>query len=107
MKETLDLFRLGAATGSIPAQTTGKNKILAQMFNEMVAIDKPRAMVTAKCWAEFLHLTSSRDRRVKFDTLDDYIPYRVWDVGQMLVSFFSHMFLVIDSLTSQGSCTDS
>jgi len=88
MKETLDLFRLGATTGSIPAQTTGKNKILAQMFNEMVAIDKPRAMITAKYWAEFLQLTSSRDRRVKFDSLDEYIPYRVWDVGQMLMFGF-------------------
>jgi len=94
MKETLDLFRLGATTGSIPAQTTGKNKILAQMFNEMVAIDKPRAMITAKYWAEFLQLTSSRDRRVKFDSLDEYIPYRVWDVGQMWVSLVPHIYRV-------------
>jgi hypothetical protein len=83
MKETLNLLLLGAATGCIPPQTTGKNKIQAQIFNEMVAIDKPRAMITAKCWAEFLQLTSSRDRRVKFDTLEEYIPYRIWDVGQM------------------------
>jgi hypothetical protein len=83
MNETLNLFLQGATTGYINPQGNGKNKIQAQIFNEMAAIDRPRAMVTMKAWAEFLQLTSSRNRRVKFDTLDEYIPYRVWDVGQM------------------------
>lgn len=55
------------------------------MFAEMASIDKPRAMVAMKAWAEFLQLTSSRDRRKRFETLVEYIPYRVWGVGQMFV----------------------
>jgi hypothetical protein len=107
MKETLELFVLAAETGSMPAQTKGKNKIQKQIFDEMIAIDKPRALVTMKCWAEFLQLTSSRDRRNKFDTLDEYIPYRVWDVGQMYVSSIVRNLHVGDSLTRPGSCTAS
>ncbi|KAJ4361011.1 uncharacterized protein N0V89_001580 [Didymosphaeria variabile] len=61
----------------------------AQMFREMAAIDRPRAMVTMKAWAEFLRLTSSRDRQKQFESLEEYIPFRVWDVGQM------HMFGLI------------
>ncbi|KAF4628583.1 hypothetical protein G7Y89_g9568 [Cudoniella acicularis] len=85
MNETLELFLQGATTGHINPQGSGKNKIQAQIFNEMAALDRPRALITMKTWAEFLQLTSSRDRSIKFQTLDEYIPYRVWDVGQMLI----------------------
>ncbi|KAF1993843.1 terpenoid synthase [Amniculicola lignicola CBS 123094] len=85
MAQTLDLFMQGATTGYVDPRGSGKNKIQAQIFNEMAAIDRPRAMVCMQAWAEFLQLTSSRDRKVRFDTLDEYIPYRVWDVGQMLM----------------------
>ncbi|KAI9687154.1 MAG: hypothetical protein M1822_002565 [Bathelium mastoideum] len=85
MNETLELFLQSATTGHMSDQRSGKNKIQAQIFNEMVALDRPRAFVTVKAWAEFLQLTLSRNRSIKFETLDEYIPYRVWDVGQILM----------------------
>jgi hypothetical protein len=85
MNETLKLFLQCATTGHISPKGSGQTKIQAQIFNEMLAIDRPRALTTMKAWAEYLQLTSSRNRHTRFQTLDEYIPYRVWDVGQMYV----------------------
>jgi hypothetical protein len=85
MNESINLFLEAGKTGHMSPRGSGISKIQAKMFQEMAAIDKPRAMVAMKAWAEFLQLTSSRDRRKQFETLEDYIPYRVWDVGQMYV----------------------
>ncbi|KAF2679188.1 hypothetical protein K458DRAFT_394093 [Lentithecium fluviatile CBS 122367] len=89
MNESIRLFLEAAETGHMNPQGSGINNMQAQMFKEMATIDQPRTMVAMKAWAEFLQLTSSRYRRRRFETLDEYIPYRVWDVGQM------HMFGLI------------
>ena len=36
-----------------------------------------------KAWAKFVETASGRQHHTHFATLDEYIPYRVIDVGQM------------------------
>ncbi|PSN59191.1 fusicoccadiene synthase [Corynespora cassiicola Philippines] len=63
--------------------SSGKTRILKQLFSEMVEIDKECAIVTMKAWAEFLRVGSSRQHGTVFTRLEDYLPYRIKDVGEM------------------------
>lgn len=50
----LEAFLEGAETGTIQSGKSGKRYMQQQMFREMMAIDAPRAVVTARAWAQFL-----------------------------------------------------
>ncbi|EME87121.1 uncharacterized protein MYCFIDRAFT_132843 [Pseudocercospora fijiensis CIRAD86] len=63
--------------------SSGKMRILTQMVSEMMAIDKKCAVVTMRAWSEFLRVGSSRQHGTIFTRLEDYLPYRVKDVGEM------------------------
>ncbi|KAH7048409.1 isoprenoid synthase domain-containing protein [Macrophomina phaseolina] len=76
-------FQEAATTGKITQALTGKRYVQAQMLLEMMAIDKPRALVAMKAWAEFAELASGREHFTDFASLDQYIPYRILDVGEM------------------------
>jgi hypothetical protein len=106
MNESIGLFLEAGETGHLDPKESGISKIQARLFKEMAAIDKPQAMVAMKAWAEFLQLTSSRDRRKQFETLDEYIPYRVWDVGQMYVLSCFHS-TCNHSNDTEGTCSGS
>ena len=79
----LDAFREGAQTGSIDSRDSGKKQIQSQLLREMVAIDRDRALTTAKSWAQYVQLAAGRQHDVHFATLEQYIPYRILDVGEM------------------------
>jgi hypothetical protein len=79
----LDALREAASTGAIDPKKSGKKQIQSKMLLEMLAIDRQRALTTMKAWAEFVELASGRRHHTHFATLDEYIPYRVIDVGQM------------------------
>jgi hypothetical protein len=77
-------FLEGAKKGSIKTSVnSGKKFLQAQMLREMMAIDRPRALVTMKSWASFVELASGRQHFTNFSTLQEYIPYRILDVGKM------------------------
>ena len=61
MHEARELFLQGANTGCITPRDSGTSKIQAQLFNEMVAIDRPQALASMRYWAEFLQRVCSRD----------------------------------------------
>ncbi|KAI6515898.1 hypothetical protein MCOR05_011786 [Pyricularia oryzae] len=61
----------------------GKKKMQSQLFLEMMAIDPVCAKNTLKAWARFLEVGSSRRHNTRFCKMDDYIPYRIMDVGEM------------------------
>jgi hypothetical protein len=62
--------------------TRPEKKLQAQILSEMMAIDAPRAAVMMKSWATFVQ-SASRVRTVPFDTLEEYVPARVIDSGEL------------------------
>lgn len=48
----------------------------------MLALDRERALTTMKAWAKFMEIASGRRHHTRFATLDEYIPYRIMDVGE-------------------------
>ena len=71
------------ATRSSEGVKSGKKKIQAQIFLEMLAIDPECAKTTRKPWARFVEVGSSRQHNTRFTSLAEYIPYRIMDVGEM------------------------
>lgn len=61
----------------------GVKQIQAQIFQEMLAIDKERAITTMKMWQKFVQVQSSRKRSEPFSGLDEYLPYRISDAGEL------------------------
>lgn len=52
----------------------------------MMAIDPERAQTSMKAWARFIELSSARERYEPFSTLEEYLPYRIIDAGEMYVA---------------------
>ena len=76
-------FREGAQTGTIEVQKDGKREIQSKMLLEMLAIDRQRALTTMKAWAQYVEIAAGRKHHTHFTTLDEYIPHRILDCGQM------------------------
>lgn len=64
-------------------KTRGEKQIQAQILSEMMAIDHDRALTTMKAWATFIQLSAVKSRAEPFVTLEDYLPYRIIDAGEM------------------------
>ncbi|KAI4273155.1 MAG: hypothetical protein LQ337_004827 [Flavoplaca oasis] len=79
----LAALRQGAETGTIDFNSSGKNKIQMQILKKMLALDHERALTSTKAWAKFVQLAAGRQNDVAFATLEEYIPYRMLDVGEM------------------------
>lgn len=54
-----------------------------QILSEMSAIDPERALTSMQSWAKFVQLSASRKRSQPFASLEEYIPYRVIDAGEL------------------------
>ncbi|KAF5689539.1 terpene synthase [Fusarium circinatum] len=67
----------------VDARSRPEKKLQAQISSEMVAIDHRRAITTMKAWASFVQL-ASRTRMTPFETLEEYIPARVIDAGELI-----------------------
>lgn len=81
----LDAFEQGALNGSIDSKLSGKRQIQAKILFEMIKIDRERALASMKMWAEFVKFTAGRQHDTQFTTLDDYLAYRIIDIGEMLI----------------------
>jgi hypothetical protein len=83
----MEAFREGAHAGAIEAtaetNSTGKKQMQSKMLSEMLAIDRECALVTMKAWAKFVEIGSGRRHDTAFATLDEYLLYRIVDVGEM------------------------
>lgn len=60
-----------------------EKKLRTQIFAEMAAIDPERALTSMNAWETYVHLTTSRSRSIPFATLEEYLPYRMIDAGEM------------------------
>jgi hypothetical protein len=81
--DMMDAFRKVARTGRASLARFGKKRIQGQILLEMMALDHERAITTAKSWAKFVQTASGKEHHKNFKTLDEYLPYRSLDVGQM------------------------
>jgi hypothetical protein len=66
-----------------PAELPEK-KLQAKLLSEMSAIDPVRAMITMEAWAKFVQL-ASRTRAEPFNTLEEFLPSRAIDAGELYV----------------------
>lgn len=78
----LHVFRDDALNAHVSDEVRPEKKLQAQILAEMMAIDKPRAITTMKAWAKFVEL-ASRTRSEPFETLDEYLPSRAIDAGEL------------------------
>ena len=79
----LDTFSNGSRNGEVDIESTGEKQIQSQILKEMMAIDPERATTSMRAWATFIQLAASRPRSVPFETLDEYLPYRIIDAGEL------------------------
>ncbi|KAJ9306175.1 hypothetical protein DTO217A2_4291 [Paecilomyces variotii] len=85
LDEIENALEQGGQSGQIEEKgASGKKKILAQILREMMVIDTERAMTVAKSWAAGVGHSSRRQEDAQFNTLEEYLPYRAFDVGYML-----------------------
>ncbi|KAI0425631.1 fusicoccadiene synthase [Xylaria sp. FL1042] len=85
-KETtkmLDAFGDGALDRRVNAKSGPEKRLQAQMLSEMMALDSTRAVTSMKAWARFVQL-ASRTRSSPFETLEEYVPSRVIDAGELI-----------------------
>lgn len=76
-------FREGAKTGTIKSPKSEKHQIQSKLLLEVLALDRERALTTMKAWAKFMEIASGRRHHTRYATLDEYIPYRSTDVGEI------------------------
>lgn len=65
------------------SKVNGQKKLQPQILAEMVVLDKERALTSMKSWATFIQLSTSRQRSQPFASLEEYLPYRIIDAGEM------------------------
>lgn len=85
--DMLHVFRDDALNEKVSGEARPEKKLQAQILAEMMAIDRTRAVTTMKAWAKFVEL-ASRTRSEPFETLEEYLPSRAIDAGELYVSTF-------------------
>lgn len=79
----MDAFEQGAQLGFIESKGSGKRQLQSKILLEMMKLDRERAITSIKLWARFVELASGRQHYVQFASLEEYIPYRIADVGEL------------------------
>lgn len=64
-------------------EKSGRKRMQSQLLLEMMAVDRECAISAVKAWAKFLEVGSGRQHAHRFTSLDEYLPYRIMDVGEM------------------------
>lgn len=79
----LEVFDDSSEKEGIKSKHSEKEKIISQILAEMAAIDPERASISMKSWITYVRLAASHPRSIPFATLEEYLPYRIIDVGEM------------------------
>jgi hypothetical protein len=61
----------------------GVKQIQIQIFAEMLAMDQKRAETTISSWKQFVDIVSNRKRSETFNGLEEYLPCRISDAGEL------------------------
>ncbi|KAI1087352.1 fusicoccadiene synthase [Rostrohypoxylon terebratum] len=68
---------------NIEPHTRPEKKIQAKILEEMLDIDPPCAAIMMNSWATFVQ-SASRSRAFPYETLEEYVPARVIDAGELI-----------------------
>ncbi|RMD43624.1 hypothetical protein DV735_g1542, partial [Chaetothyriales sp. CBS 134920] len=75
------VFEEAASTGHIEGSASGTRAIHAHIANEMIKLHKEHAVTTLRAWAKFAELASGRQHTTHFKTEEEYVEYRMIDIG--------------------------
>lgn len=64
----------------------GAKKVLQMLLEEMMAIDRERAIISFESWMSLIASYPNPRRQDIFHTLEEYLPYRMSEVGEQSVS---------------------
>lgn len=81
LDEGTDNIALSETENRTVRSTTGTKQIQSKLLLELLSIDKPCAEVVIASWKEMVATTASRDKSCIFDTIEDYVDYRIIDTG--------------------------
>ncbi|KAI9367408.1 putative geranylgeranyl diphosphate synthase [Aspergillus egyptiacus] len=70
------------STGTIKGSGSGKRALQAYVAKQMLSIDKARGITSLKAWSTFLD-KAGRQEEYRFKTEEEYLKYRVHDVGML------------------------
>jgi ophiobolin F synthase len=62
---------------------TGRRFMVSKVSQEMLAIDPGPAKEALALWTEWFAKGAGRENHTQFGTLDEYLEYRILDVGKM------------------------
>lgn len=79
----LDVFREENSNASSRHEAQGEKEIQSRILSEMIVIDKQRALTSMKAWNKFVQMAAAGVETRPFSTLDEYIPFRIIDAGEM------------------------
>ncbi|KAM5349173.1 hypothetical protein ACJ41O_008996 [Fusarium nematophilum] len=65
---------------------TGRKLMLAKMTQRILAMDPEPASAALALWVEWFEKGAGRRNHTQFDTLDEYLEYRILDVGKMYLT---------------------
>ena len=88
MMKDNDEFSLGFSVGTeteLTSPISGKSQMQTELVSRLMEIDRERAKVLVKCWEQFINHAASGSRNREFLKLDDYVPWRIIDVGETYV----------------------
>ncbi|KAJ6104679.1 isoprenoid synthase domain-containing protein [Penicillium sp. IBT 18751x] len=85
LEEGIDNIALNETEYRTVRSTTGTKQIQSKMLLELLSIDKLCAEVVISSWKEMVATTASRDKSCIFDTIEDYVDYRIIDTGAPFV----------------------
>jgi hypothetical protein len=57
--------------------------MVSKVAQKMLSIDSPSAIAALALWTEWFDKGAGRRNHTQFDTLEDYLEYRILDVGKM------------------------
>ena len=66
---------------NVKMSASGKSQMQAKLILELLELNEPQAMVLLKSW-EGLVKGESGSQHFDFQTLDEYLPHRVINLGQ-------------------------
>lgn len=82
-RQILEMFHDDSEKDGIKVKHIEEQRIRSQILAEMAAIDPERALTCMKAWATYVQQATSRPRSIPFATLEEYLPYRIIDSGEM------------------------
>ncbi|KAK0639803.1 isoprenoid synthase domain-containing protein [Cercophora newfieldiana] len=80
------LLRLAYKADNDVSRDTGRHLMVSKVSQQMLAIDPVPATETLALWVEWFDKGAGRRNHTRFDSLEEYLEYRILDVGKMYLT---------------------